>query len=471
MRMTTGRSFPVPALLAALLLTLLVAALVVSSIRTTRAFIAQSARVAVRDDALHELERLLGHLEDAEDANRGYLLTADDDYLDAYQRAEAACGEHYGRLLALTVSDPERASRAEALRPLIDARLAHLRRGIALMAHDPRVARADMEKGEGKALMDRLRAEIDAFHRDESGALTRDDADVRHLAALSETLDWSGGSLALATIAAATLALQQQWRARSDAEQRVRDANERLERQVEERTAELARANQELESFSSTVSHDLRAPLRVIEGLSRLVRKRAGAEVDQRIGGDLELLEGNVRKMRALVDDLLAFSRLGRGGVELAPVAMRALVDECWAALALERGDRRVELVTRELPTCRGDAALLRQVLMNLLGNAIKYTRPREAARIEVGGAREGELVRYTVRDNGVGFDMGSSSRLFEVFSRLHGDDQFEGTGIGLATVRRIIDRHGGRIWAEGAVDRGAAFHFTLPAADAASER
>jgi signal transduction histidine kinase len=463
--MMIGRSLPVPALLAALLLTLLVAALVASSIRTTRAFIAQSARVTVRDQALHEVERLLGHLEDAEDANRGYLLTAEDDYLATYQKAEAACGEHYGRLLALTASDPERASQAEALRPLIDDRLERLRHGIVLMGHDPRVARADMEKGEGKALMDKLRVEIDAFHRDESAALARDDADARRLGMLSEALDWSGGSLALATIIAASLALQQQWRARGEAELRVRDANERLERQVEERTAELARANQELESFSSTVSHDLRAPLRVIEGLSHLVRKRAGPDVGERIGHDLELVESNVRKMRALIDDLLAFSRLGRSGVELAPVAMRALVEECWDALALERGERRIELVLGELPMCRGDAALLRQVLMNLLGNAVKYTRPRELARIEIAGAREGESVRYTVRDNGVGFDMGYASRLFEVFSRLHGEEQFEGTGIGLATVRRIVDRHGGKIWAEAAVDRGAAFHFTLPGA------
>jgi signal transduction histidine kinase len=473
------RSVPMLAVAVAIFLGGLVVVLVGSSIHATRSFIDESARVATRDQALHELERLLGHLEDAEDAGRGYLLTSQPEYLAGFHRALESCSERYGRLLALTTTNRAEAEAAIALRPLIDARLDHLRRGIEAVERDPQQTRDPAQAADGQALMDRLRARIAQLHVDESAALARDDADVRRLAALSERLGWGGGALALATIAASIVALRQQWRAREEADRAVRAANERLEQQVDERTSELAQANErlrqqarelgqaneELEAFSSTVSHDLRAPLRVVEGLARLVRKRAGAEVAGRVGEDLAMLESNTRKMRTLVDDLLSFSRLGRSAVQRATVDLRALVGECWSALALERSGRRVELEVGDLPPCSGDLALLRQVLMNLLANAIKYTRPRETARVEVGGTVDGQHVHCWVRDNGVGFDMGEAPRLFNVFSRLHGDDQFEGTGTGLAIVRRIVERHGGRVWAESAVDRGAVIHFTVPRA------
>jgi PAS domain S-box-containing protein len=235
----------------------------------------------------------------------------------------------------------------------------------------------------------------------------------------------------------------------------------------QETNANLIAVNQELESFSYSISHDLRAPLRNTTGFLELLRRRPALGADPEAARFAELALREAQRMELLIDDLLTFSRLGRTELRLEPVALGDIVDSVRRELATETAGRRVEWKVEPLPMVRGDAAMLHQVFAHLLSNAVKFTRGREVATIEIGAAGGGgEHAVCRVRDNGAGFNPRYLDKLFGVFQRLHTTRQFEGTGIGLANVKRIITRHGGRVWAEGAVDRGATFYFSVPRAD-----
>jgi PAS domain S-box-containing protein len=242
-----------------------------------------------------------------------------------------------------------------------------------------------------------------------------------------------------------------------------RQAEEQIRRLVRERTAELQAANKDLEAFVYSASHDLRAPLRGVAILSEILLADHLSALPPEVQRTLTLIQERVKRMTALIDDLLAFSRLGRQTLEKRLVWPSELVTAAFEELALERQGRRVELVVGDLPACEADPALLKQVLVNLLSNALKFTRTRDFGRIEVEARQGAGEVVYVVRDNGVGFDMQHVDKLFGVFKRLHRPDEYEGSGVGLAIVQRIVERHGGRIWAEGRKDQGATFSFTVP--------
>jgi signal transduction histidine kinase len=250
----------------------------------------------------------------------------------------------------------------------------------------------------------------------------------------------------------------QQARLRAQAERQAQE----LEQRVADRTAELVAANKELEAFSYSVSHDLRAPLRAIDGFSRILQEDYSANLPEEAQRYFQLVRGNAQQMGRLIDDLLAFSRLSRQPLSRRSVDPAALVRECLDELREEQAGRRVEITIGELPTCQADPALLKQVWINLLSNAIKYTGPRDPATIAIGSRFQGAETIYFIQDNGVGFDMRYSDKLFGVFQRMHRAEEYEGTGVGLAIVQRVIHRHGGRIWAEAAVDQGATFCFTF---------
>jgi signal transduction histidine kinase len=249
----------------------------------------------------------------------------------------------------------------------------------------------------------------------------------------------------------------------------LQTVNRELEQRVGERTAQLEskaqalqQVNAELEAFSYSVSHDLRAPLRAINGFAGIVAEEYADHLPPEGRRYLDKVAAGALRMGQLIDGLLAFSRLQRQELEPQQVDLKVLVDEAWEDLAPDRHGRRVELIVGDLPPCEGDPRLLRHVVTNLLDNAVKYTRGESVALVEVGAERVDHETVYHVRDNGAGFDMRYADKLFMVFQRLHRDDEYEGTGIGLALVQRIVQRHGGRIWAESAPGEGATFLFTL---------
>ncbi|GAB4578680.1 MAG: hypothetical protein Fur0022_14160 [Anaerolineales bacterium] len=247
-----------------------------------------------------------------------------------------------------------------------------------------------------------------------------------------------------------------------EAEQKIHELNADLERRVLERTAQLEAMNKELEAFSYSVSHDLRAPLRAINGFSQVLAEELTSSLSDTHQRYFQLIQNNVHRMNRLIEDLLAFSRLGRQPLRKQRVEMDRLIQNVLAELHPDLSGRQVEFLLSPLPDCEADPGLLHQVWINLLSNALKYSRPREFARIEVGWEPRKEGPVYFVRDNGVGFDMHYAHKLFGVFQRLHRQDDFEGTGVGLAIVQRIIHRHGGRVWFEAEVERGATFYFSL---------
>jgi signal transduction histidine kinase len=244
---------------------------------------------------------------------------------------------------------------------------------------------------------------------------------------------------------------------------RLRRVNRELEQRVSERTRELEIANRDLEAFSFSVSHDLRAPLRIIQGFCEVFIEDFGSGLPEEGRGLLKRIEEGAQRMSRLIEDLLNFSRAGRSTMKPARVAMGDLVRVVMTELTEQSPSRKVEFDIAELPDGWGDPALIRQVLVNLLSNALKFSSTRPSARIEVTSTEhEGQRV-YRIADNGVGFDEAYAHKLFGVFQRLHSEESFAGTGIGLSIVKRIIERHGGRIWAEGRPNEGATFSFTLP--------
>jgi len=244
--------------------------------------------------------------------------------------------------------------------------------------------------------------------------------------------------------------------------EKVRILNQMNEK-LKKRTENLEDANNELEAFAYSVSHDLRVPLRAIDGFSRIVMEDYEDKLDDEGKRLLGIIRENTKKMGQLIDDILLLSRASRQEMKFTPINMEDLVKNVFEEQKLSTDGQNVRLELKSLPNCYGDRALLQQVLNNLIANSIKFTAPKEEGIIEVGAQNGSDENIYYIKDNGVGFDMKYSNKLFGLFQRLHGASEFEGTGVGLSIVQRVIRRHGGTVWGEGELNKGATFYFSLP--------
>jgi PAS domain S-box-containing protein len=314
----------------------------------------------------------------------------------------------------------------------------------------------------GKPAMELEAAAVNGRFEDEGWRIRKDGSRFWTNVIVSALRDESGNLRGFAKVA-------RDITERKNAEE-VAKLNIDLERRVAERTAELAAANKELEAFTYSVAHDLRAPLRHIDGFSKLLVEHLGVSLDESGKHFLDSIQGSANNMGSMVDELLNLSRVARKELNLQVTGLSSLVEEVLKGLKLEVKDRDIEWKIAGLPFVECDPILVKQVFVNLLSNAVKFTRTRTHAIIEVDQVTvDGQSVTF-VRDNGVGFSMKYSEKLFGVFQRLHRQEDFEGTGVGLATVQRIVHKHGGRIWAEAELNKGATFYFTLGAQAPAAE-
>ena len=411
-------------------------------------------------EVLENLQGLYSAISDAEAGQRGYIITGGPDFLERYTNGVALLSVHFGNLQKLVADNPLQTHRLTILKPMIDERLATLDAVVRLRADQGfEVARDQLIRDHQKRLMREISLEIKVMEKEEE-LLLRMRTDV----ATSDARD----SLSLALLGTVTgvvvlgvclFLLLREIRQRSRTEAVV----QRLNLDLAEHARQLEANNRELEAFSYTVSHDLRAPLRHIQGFAGLL-KDMGPGANGKSERYFALIDDAVVKMTKLVDDLLEFSRAARAPMQMAAINLGILVQDVIADLAPSYAGREVTWQVADLPVVRADPTLLRAVLANLIGNAIKYTsqKPRAGIQIAAAPSTPAEDI-FFVKDNGVGFDMAEADKLFGVFVRLHSPEHFEGVGIGLAHVRRIIERHGGRVWADAQPDRGATFYFSLP--------
>ena len=410
------------------------------------------------DGRSHDLLQLLGSIDvamsEAEDAHRRYLVTGETSYLESYKKVVMQKPTFTTYLRELTRGSTEQEQRVGMLDRMMDKQLSAESKAIALFEHGGfRSVKKMAFEGAGRRELEvihRLIAEMDS---DERQAMNRRVADSAVGTRNTIVLLGIGAFLQLVLLAWVYYLI------RHDITERRRVADE-----LQRRGELLEAANKELEAFSYSVSHDLRAPLRHIDGYTALLRKSVEQSLSEKGARYLQTISDAAKQMGQLIDDLLVFSRMGRQEMLRANVNLEQLIEGILADLRLDLQGREISWTIAPLPEVKGDPAMLRQVFVNLLTNAIKFTGTRPKATIEIGVDRpsSAEIVIF-VRDNGVGFDMEYASKLFGVFQRLHRADEFEGTGIGLANVRRIVHRHGGRTWAEGVPDKGATFFIALP--------
>jgi signal transduction histidine kinase len=409
---------------------------------------------------LENLEQILTDITQAEASQRGYILTGDEEYLKTFDNCVEKVGQGVTEFRRLTSDNPRQQEAIKQLEPAIAARLAGLRERIeirrrsGLAAASKAVATGD----HSEQLMAEIRERIGGMRKTEQQLLVARLTAAADSAWKMKAIIVAGNLLAVVFLLCAGLVIHRETGRSNLAEQDLIHANELLKRQ----TLELSETNNELESFSYSVAHDLRAPLRQIGGYSKVLLQEHGPRLNGEAQRYLEKVADGARKMGRLVDDLLSLSKIGRQEVVLQATPLDALLRQVVEELAPECSGREVEWRIGELFNAECDPGLMKQVFVNLLSNAVKYTGRRERAVIEVGLMWQNDQRVVFVRDNGVGFEMQYMGKLFGVFQRLHKARDFEGTGVGLAIVQRIIRKHGGRIWAEAKLDEGAAFFFTL---------
>jgi signal transduction histidine kinase len=427
---------------------------------------------------VHQVERVLGSTVNAETGERGYLISGMDSYLEPYTAARQELPGELAHLQSLTSDNPTQQVRMQDLRATVDRRMLVLQRAIEMRGRSgPDMAAPLLVGGPGKIEMDHIRAICDAMEAEEDRLLAIRTASTNNSTShaqvavvVASTLDFllilfafrqfvRERDLRVAAEAAGerVVLAQKETEARSA---EVQLLNATLEDRVRVRTAELERINRELEAFSYSVSHDLRAPLRTIDGFSLALQEDYSAAVDDNGRDYINRVRGGVQRMGQLIDALLQLSRITRAEIIREDFSMSGLAESVASDLQEQNQDRALSFDIEPGLDVYADPRLTRIALENLMGNAAKFTSKVPHAKVRFGW--DPDQSAWYVRDNGAGFDMVYADKLFGAFNRLHGDKDFRGSGIGLATVARVVHGHHGRIWAKSAVDQGATFWFTL---------
>lgn len=403
---------------------------------------------------IKQINQVASSVKDAESAQRGYLITGDEAFLQEHHDVVMNLPDEINKLRYLTKDNPDQKKSIDILEDLIDKRMRVLRLGIDMLADRGEISGDEtisLVGGDGKQAMQQLRGHADYMIAMEDKLLGERARLVESKAASTKLWILFGNLVAIVLLLSALWLIMLEIKHRKIAQ-----------RSIEKTAAQLELTNKELESFSYSVSHDLRSPLRAIDGYSRMFEEDFADKLDDEGRRLLSVIRVSSKKMGQLIDDLLAFSRMGRKPVDTAKVDMNTLVDEVWFEVCTS-SRTSLPLKKANLPAAWGDRALLRQVLMNLLSNAVKYSSKKSEQLIEITAKQSEHEVVYSVRDNGVGFDMRFYNKLFGVFQRLHTENEFPGTGVGLAIAQRVIVRHGGRIWAESKPDEYTIFNFSIP--------
>jgi signal transduction histidine kinase len=440
---------------------LLLGALSYVTYSSTNRFVENARLVNHTHLVIKQMNHLLSELKDAETAQRGFLITNDSSFLQPYDDVVTRLPGEIALLKDLTQDNASQQEAINLLHDLIDQKMRVLRLGIDSLGGRTGIGNeeiAAMVGGEGKQAMVQIRAQVERMIASEESLLVERGDKVEAGARLTKQWILIGNFLAAVLLLSAFIIIL-----------REIERRKRIQRAIEKSAAQLELTNKELESFSYSVSHDLRSPLRAIDGYSRMFEEDFADRLDEEGLRLLSVIRASSKKMGQLIDDLLSFSRMGRKTVEAATVDMNALVNDVWFEVSGGAEQKDVHLIKGTLPNVWGDRALLRQVLVNLLSNAIKYSGNKPEQLIEISAQEYPHEVVYSVRDNGVGFDMRFYNKLFGVFQRLHTEKEFPGTGVGLAIAQRVIVRHGGRIWAESKLGEYTIFHFSLPNKEATS--
>jgi signal transduction histidine kinase len=403
---------------------------------------------------IKQINRIVSDVKDAESAQRGYLITGDASFLDAHHEVVVKLPDEINLLKDLLQDNLAQQESLDIFQKLIDQRMRVLRLGIDTLAKRGEISVDEITfivGGAGRQAMQQLRGQAGFMIAVEENLLQERAQLVEEKAKSTKLWILFGNLLAIVLLLSALWLILLEIKHRKIAQ-----------REIEKSAAQLELTNKELESFSYSVSHDLRSPLRAIDGYSRMFEEDFADRLDDEGRRLLAVIRASSKKMGQLIDDLLAFSRMGRKPVDTSKVDMNALVDEVWAEVCTSS---MIDLPLKKanLPAAWGDRSLLRQVLVNLLSNAVKYSSKKTAPAIEITAKQNEHEVVYSVTDNGVGFDMRFYNKLFGVFQRLHTENEFPGTGVGLAIAQRVIVRHGGRIWAESKPDEYTIFNFSLP--------
>jgi signal transduction histidine kinase len=411
-------------------------------------------------NTLRGLANLHSAIQDAETGQRGFLLTGNPTYLRPFQQGRIECDRFFDYVQRLTINDLTQQAALGRLKILFREKFNELELTIHLKSHqeDSKV-QAILHSNIGRDLMEEVRGEINAME-------AREEMDFKQnqevLAAQTNQRIWMlliGTTISVGLLLWMLYLLKQEIAVRRQSQNALESSKQQLQNQA----TELIASNQELEAFCYSVSHDLRAPLRGIGGFSQLVSEKYRDVLGEEGRGYLDRVHKGIHRMSQLIDDLLNLSRITRVAMTVKPVDLASLSREVVQDFRdPTKAERTVEWIIPPSLQTLGDPQLLRTVLENLIGNALKFTAKRDNVRIEVGQETHPDGPVYFIRDNGAGFDMAYQDKLFHAFQRLHTTAEFPGTGIGLATVQRIVKRHNGRIWAESKIDEGATFFFTL---------